>query len=292
MPWDVDAGVPRLEVMRRRPRMPRFRPPLVFVHGAFVSAACWDVHFLPWFASRGFTALAPSLRGHGGSEGELRMAGIMDYVRDLERAVESLDEPPVLIGHSMGGLVVQRYLERHSAAAAVLLASVPPAGLMQSTLRLMLSDPLLCSQIGLMQGFGPAAMDQDIACRAIFSDHVPPAELREYSRFMQAESQRAIWDMTAGALPRPWRVERLPMLVIGAGDDALFTAGESERTARAYGAELYLEPGMAHAMMLEPGWEAVAGRIEEWLLRRLGEAGASATTGSDPTAQDVPIAGG
>ncbi len=262
----ADAA-PALEIIRRAPRDQVFRTPLVFVHGAYVGAWCWDVHFLPWFAERGFGVQAVSLRGHGASAGELNRAGIADFVDDLHRVVVELDAPPVLIGHSMGGLVIQKYLERYSARAAVLMASVPPTGLLRSTLRLLMSDPMLMTQLGLVQNRGPQSADMKIARRAVFSDHLPAEELARYSARMQRESQRALWDMTAGLLPRPWRVdERMPMLVIGAAEDALFPVAESRATATAYGADLHIEPDMAHAMMLEPGWRGVAERLVQWLL--------------------------
>lgn len=264
------AAEPRLEIILRRPRRAVFRAPLLFLHGAFVGAWCWETHFLPYFVERGFTVCAPSLRGHGRSAGrqQLQHTGLPEFVRDLERVVEELEHPPVLIGHSMGGLIIQKYLERHIVPAAVLMASVPPHGLLQSSMRLMLSDPLLLTQLTILQGIGSGVTDLSIARRAVFSDQLPEAELLEYARKLQPESQQALWDMTVGALPRPWRMRAPPMLVIGARNDALFSIAEVKQTAQAYGADLHLQPDMAHAVMLEPGWEAVAQRIIDWLADR------------------------
>ncbi len=266
-PWLVEPRreAPTLEILRRQPRRLRFRTPLVFVHGAFVGAWCWDEHFLPYVAERGFAASALSLRGHGGSSGRLESAGIGDYVADLARVVDGLEQPPVLIGHSMGGLVIQKYLERHPARAAVLMASVPPTGLMHSTLRLLMADPMLLTQLTLMQSAGPRSVDVDVTRRALFSEHIPAGELAVYGERMQPESQRALWDMTAGVLPRPWRIGGVPMLVVGAENDSLFNTAEVRATAGAYRADLYLVPDTAHAMMLEPGWRNVADHILGWL---------------------------
>jgi pimeloyl-ACP methyl ester carboxylesterase len=121
---------PRLEVLSRAPARPRNAPPLLFVHGAWHGAWCWDEHFLGYFSQLGFSAHAVSLRGHGESEGKerLRFARLSDFVEDLEQTVDALPATPVLIGHSMGGFVVQKYLERRRAPLAVLLASIPPGG--------------------------------------------------------------------------------------------------------------------------------------------------------------------
>lgn len=99
--------------------------PLLFVHGAWHAAWCWDEHFLDFFADKGYRALAVSLRGHGNSPTPkpLRSCSIADYVDDVASVADSLPTRPVLIGHSMGGFIVQKYLESHEAPAGVLVAS-------------------------------------------------------------------------------------------------------------------------------------------------------------------------
>lgn len=95
--------------------------PLIFVHGAWHAAWCWDEHFLDYFAARGYRALAVSLRGHGGSATSkpLRGLSIADYVEDVRAVANTLPTLPVVIGHSVGGLIVQKYLESQSVAVSV-----------------------------------------------------------------------------------------------------------------------------------------------------------------------------
>jgi pimeloyl-ACP methyl ester carboxylesterase len=85
-------------------------PPLLFVHGAWHGAWCWDEHFLDFLADRGFRAVALSLRGHGNSPTDKRLSrcSIADYVHDVVSVAETLPTPPVVIGHSMGGFVAQK----------------------------------------------------------------------------------------------------------------------------------------------------------------------------------------
>ncbi|MFV8833761.1 alpha/beta fold hydrolase [Aquisalimonas sp.] len=263
---------PELEVVHRAPAAENRRdaPPLLFVHGAYAGAWCWDEHFLPWFAEQGFDAYAVSLRGHGTSHGRdsLDQAGVRDYVADVHNVVESMDRRPVIIGHSMGGMVVQKYLEQYEAAGAVLMASVPPGGLSSSVMRLMTSDPLLFAQISMVQGGARELVDTENAGRAIFSDDLDPVLRDGYGARMQSESQRALMDMTFMDLPRRWRMHIPPMLVLGAGRDALFSISEVKRTARNYRADLQIYPDMAHAMMLETGWSLPARAIRDWIIER------------------------
>src|ERR1700733_13631492 len=108
-----------LEVLTREPARTAGKPPLLFVHGGGHAAWCWEEHFLPSFAAQGHPAHALSLRAQGGNGREgIRFARIDGYVADVAEVAGRMSRPPVLVGHSMGGLVVQRHLERGSAPPA------------------------------------------------------------------------------------------------------------------------------------------------------------------------------
>ncbi len=255
----------QLEIIEARPRSGGTGRPLLFLHGAFAGAWCWSKHFLPYFAEQGFRACALSLRGHGGSPGRdhLDWLSISDYVHDLEEAVETVGGDPVLVGHSMGGFVVQKYLERNSAAGVVLMASVPPQGLLAASLTLAFSNPGLFADVNSMMHRGRASLAT--MQHALFASPVPLEELQAYYRLMQPESQRAMWDMTFFDLPH-LRRERCPqMLVLGAERDILVPPSQAEQAAHAYGVEAEIFAGMAHVMMLEADWQKVADRIIEWV---------------------------
>ncbi|MDP2639561.1 MAG: alpha/beta fold hydrolase, partial [Betaproteobacteria bacterium] len=148
-----ESGVAQqLEIIEACPPAGGSGRPLLFVHGAFAGAWCWSKHFLPYFSEQGFRACALSLSGHGGSPGRERLdwLSIADYVRDLEQAVGTVGGDPVLIGHSMGGFVVQKYLERAAAPGVVLMASVPPQGLLSASIALAFSNPGLFADLNAM----------------------------------------------------------------------------------------------------------------------------------------------
>jgi alpha-beta hydrolase superfamily lysophospholipase len=257
-----------LELLSRFPAQRSSRAPLLFVHGAWHGAWCWEKHFLPYFARRGRAAHALSLRAHGNNDRQgLRFKRIDDYVADVAHVAAHFDRVPVLIGHAMGGLVVQRYLEGVSAPAAILLASVPPRGVLGATLRLAARHPLLCLAANATWDLYPLIRTPELA-REIFLGE--KAEIDEATRLwkrMQGESYLAFVDMLVLRRPRPRTVRRggTPFLVLGGTADTVFTEAEVRRTAEAYGVEAEMFPGMAHDMMLDPGWRAVADRILAWL---------------------------
>ena len=133
----------KLEMISRYPIKDQYPTPLLFIHGTLHTAACWDAHFLDYFAEHGYAAHALNLRGHGNSEGrdKLRWTRIADFVDDVANAVQQLPHPPILIGHSMGGIIIQKYLEEHDAPAAVLLSSAAPAGLLPTAIRTARREP-------------------------------------------------------------------------------------------------------------------------------------------------------
>lgn len=257
-----------LEVVSRVPDAGARPTPLLFIHGAYAAAWCWEEHFLPYFAAAGYACYALSLSGHGRSRGRehLDSLSLRDYVRDVEEVVVSLPAPPVLIGHSMGGMVIQKYLERAPLPAAVLMASVPPQGLWSSAVGLAFRNPTLLQNLNNLMGGGrvdPAALRE-----ALFAQPIAPEKLDEYYRRMQRESLRAIWDMTLFDLPRTHRMKLPPLLVLGAEHDHLIPASQVKLTAAAYGVEARIFPGMGHGMMLESGWNTVAEHVRSWLEAR------------------------
>jgi pimeloyl-ACP methyl ester carboxylesterase len=259
----------RLESLSKRPSDGERPTPLLFIHGMMLGAWSWDAHFLEYFARHGFAAHAVNLRGHGDSEGRdrLRWTRIADFVDDVDAAVRRLPGPPILIGHSMGGFIIQKYLEDHDVPGAVLLSSPSPAGLWRTALRIARRHPLAFARVNSTLDLRPVIATPALAREAFFSAEFPDEELRVYWKRMQdGESYLAFLDMVALNLPNPAKVTT-PLLVLGVGRDNMLERRDIEATARAYHAEFEIITDVAHNSMLEARWEAVAERILVWLER-------------------------
>jgi pimeloyl-ACP methyl ester carboxylesterase len=259
----------QLELITRAPN-PNPRPtPLLFVHGAWHGAWCWDVHFLPYFAQHGYVAHALSLRGHGKSQSDkpLRFLRAADYIADIVSIVQELERSPIIIGHSLGGYLVQKYLESNDAVAGILLASIPSHGALPFFLRFGLRHPLQFLKAHLTFSGYPFVETLRLTKESFFSPGMPDDQVRAYYSGIQAESLLSGYDAALLHLPRPKRV-KTPLLILGAANDRVFTPREVEATARAYGTQAEIFPHMAHDMMLEAGWQQVADRIIAWLQAR------------------------
>jgi pimeloyl-ACP methyl ester carboxylesterase len=259
-----------LEVRSQHPARSNGRPPLLFVHGGYCDAWCWDRYFLPWFAAQGYAAHAVSLRGHGASGGRetLFVAGVDDYAIDVEQVAAGLDSPPVLIGHSMGASVVEHLLVKGPVRAAALLAPVPPGGLGPIAGRLLALQPEYL--VNLQRLDAPhLAGDVLAALRPLyFSADVSAEVLSEALFHLGPESPRAILDLTLR-----WHSDRsgVPVtpLVLGAEGDRIATPGDARATAALYETEALIVPGLAHMMMLERQWERAAQPLLDWLKREV-----------------------
>lgn len=249
----------------------RKAPALLFVHGAYCGAWCWQPRFLPWFARHGYDCHALSFEGHAGSAGHDYLAAIRidDFRRNLESLIDSLPAPPVVIAHSMGGFVLQQLLVGRPLPGAVFLASVPPTGMAAPALRLMAGAPSLFIKLNLFQRghYGPGL---DELRDLLFSPDVPEDMLELSIRHFQPESERAIMDM---ALVNPLGIGRptpTPALVLGGAEDRLISPEDVVSTARLMDTSAEILPGFGHMMMLDTRWERCAERILEWLEKTVG----------------------
>ncbi len=263
-----------LELLIHQPTHDVKRTPLLFVHGFVHAAWCYEDYFLPYFAQQGYNAAALSLQGHGASpvQGSLRWKRLVKhYVADVAQAAAQLEQQfgtrPVIIGHSMGGIITQHYLARHMAPAGILLASCPTHGVIMTVLRSAWKYPLRFLRANLMLDFSGVHDTPEIFQREFFSADMPREQVMKHFNRRQPESFMAVMDMLLFALPNPAKV-RVPILVIAAENDVLFHPWEEERLARAYRAEYALFPNMAHDVMLEKDWQHVADKILAWLQQQ------------------------
>jgi pimeloyl-ACP methyl ester carboxylesterase len=262
---------------------PSGRPTLLFVHGSFCGAWVWAEHFLPFFAEAGWRCVAVSLRGHGKSAGqkELDSFGLADYVADVASAARGLDRPPVVVGHSMGGLVAQRFVQRHKVAGLALLAPASLSGLGGSFVSMSLRHPALLRALGRVQSGKLEAADFEAIGRGLFSQDFPADLALRYLPLFQRESLRANLELMApqwfSVIGRP----RLPALVMGGLDDCFVPSADVRLTSMVWGAETHILD-VPHPMMLDTSWRVPAGILADWLARQF-DPSASLSPGAPST---------
>ncbi len=261
--WSFPPPPVARELLEVRPAAPvHGRPPLLCVHGAGMGAWAFE-RWLPAAAEAGWHAVAVSLRGHGGSEVPERFTTttLRHYEHDVLQAITELPAPPVLVGHSLGAVVVQRVLERYrSAPAGVLLSPPPPDHGLALLGALARHDPvtLLRGALGLTTRPRP---------RTLVGPATPVEQAVALAERVGPEPAAAALQVT---LPRRAPVIRTPVLVISGGADRIVPPATAARTARLLGTRAHLYRGLGHSLLLEVGWEDVLRHVLAWLEVQVG----------------------
>lgn len=242
--------------------------PLFFQHGAWQGAWCWN-RFLDYFSSLGYEAHAISLPAHGKSsmkKGSINRYSLQDYVDCMASEVAKVSPKPVLVGHSMGGAIVQKYLETHGVPGAVLLASVPVRGFIGGALRLLRRSPWQAIKTALLMDGYALVETPDLAAVHLLSADTS-IDLQDFHSHLVPESIRAFLSILSPSL-HPEKVSS-PVLVLAGGKDALLSLEEERMTASALNAKFVVFPGQAHNLMMEPAWRQVADAIDAWVTNEL-----------------------
>jgi pimeloyl-ACP methyl ester carboxylesterase len=236
------------------------RPPLLFIHGAFVGHEPF-AGWMKMLARRGWPGVAAARRGRQGV-GPDSAAGltIADYVDDTLRTIDALGEAPVIIGHSLGGLIAQKIAELGRCRAAVLLAPAPAGMLTAQPVALPALLPML-PKILLGQPVRPSCR----TCETIALNRIPVEDRTRIHDSLVHESGRVYREMIFGTFRVDAAKVHCPMLVMGGRDDRIVSVALVRRTAERYGAKLKIYEGHGHWLLEEPGWETLAAEVGAWL---------------------------
>lgn len=247
---------------------------VLLVHGMWGGGHEWR----PWrelFERRGFRCLAPTLRHHDVDPADppppgLATTSLLEYAADLETQVLAEGGPVLAVGHSMGGLLVQKLAARGLVRAAVLLAPASPAGV----LGLRPSVIRSFRRALLRWGFWRKPHRPTLA-EATYSvlHRVPPPEREAIHGTFVWESGRAaaeiglwLFDPNRASAVDPELV-RCPLLHLAGVEDRITPVSVQRRTAARYGDRVTFREleGHAHWLLAEPGWEEVAAAAAGWL---------------------------
>jgi pimeloyl-ACP methyl ester carboxylesterase len=243
-------------------------PAIVFVHGLFHGSWCWQKTFVPYFEKKGFNCFSFDLRGHGTSEGkeQLNKFNLDDYVNDLSSIIQRTNGKIVLIGHSMGSALVERYIQKNKIDLGVLLTPPPLTGAMPAFSRLGKKvGRLNLLKFALFKDPYIVIKNPKVSKLMFFTDKLSDDEYQTYYNLLGQESYKVCMELTKPFIEGELNPLKVPLLLIGANQDGFFTREETDDVGKKYGINpIYFNGG--HDLMLEENWSEVADAIFGWIV--------------------------
>lgn len=251
---------------------------VVFLTGAFVSSSCWH-EWKAFFEEHGYTCLVPAWpfkdasvltlrsRQPDARVASIRLAQLTDYFADL---VAKLPEKPILIGHSIGGLLTQLLLQRDLAAAGVAIHSVPPQGVITFKWSFYRS---VWGPLGYFTPVNESFLMSFKQWQYAFTNGMTPAEQRAgYRDFVIPESKRISRDGLTAAAKVDFTRPHAPLLFLAGSTDHIIPASLNYSNYRRYqhdgSVTAYRElPGRNHFVLSQPGWREDALCVLTWLAQ-------------------------
>ena len=237
---------------------PKFTAPMLLVHGLWCTATIWR-QSMGYFAHRGWTCHAVTLRGHAKTQPTISVADVCfaDYLADVRGAIAACDTMPVILGHDLGGLLAL-CCDASTVRAVVALAPLVP--------RRLASTP------------NPALSRLGARVAMLRARPLPPPHGRLAAEYFDArapggtapESSCLARELARDDFPISTRRDT-PALVLAGGHDRFCRAQDVARLAEHAGAEFQLVEDARHSMPWQPGWEHRVAEIHRWLIRSLGD---------------------
>ncbi|AXB44947.1 alpha/beta hydrolase [Amycolatopsis albispora] len=257
---------------------------IVLIHGLWMTPLSWQ-NWLERYEKAGYTVLAPAWPGAEGDIEDVRRdpsklngLGVTEVADHYERLIRQLDRPPILVGHSFGGTIVQVLLSRGLGAAGVALDPAPIKGVLRlpvSSIRSSLPVLKNPANRGRTVGLTPEQFHYGFANTLNAADsrqawerfHIPaPGRPLFQAAFANFNPNAA----TKVDLRKP---DRAPLLLVAGGSDRIVPPSlvreAHHRYRRSPAVTEYVEfAGRSHFIAGEPGWEEVADHVLDWAVRQ------------------------
>jgi pimeloyl-ACP methyl ester carboxylesterase len=259
------------------------RAPVMLIHGAWLSSRSWET-FADYFRNKGYDVSAPEWPRKQGDVEELRQdteaiegLGLNEIVGHYEAQIRALDEAPVLIGHSFGGLIVELLLDRGLGRAGVAMSPAPPKGILVLPFSSLKAAAPALAHASRWHGVVPLTLEE--FTYGFVNTFSPEEAKAAYDKYAVPESGQIFYEAGFANfhLHPPTELDfknerRAPLLIVGAEKDNTVPASLAKKQYEKYAKSLaqidYIEfPGRPHLMMVADGWEEIAGAIADWVAR-------------------------
>lgn len=249
---------------------------IVFIHGLFVNNTSWE-NWKAYFEAQGYAVHTPANPGHEGIPSKLRekihpdltATGFEDVVKNAVKLIDSLPEKPIVVGHSLAGLVVQKLIELDKVVAGVSIDGAPPKNVMAPLSTLKIVFPV----VNFFKGSSAYTGSKEWYHKAFFNNYTKEESDKLYETIAVPESRKIARDTVLKSYAKiDFTKPHKPLLFIGGTNDAIFPAQFTARIAGKYKdknskVDVKLFEGRSHFICGEHGWEEVAKYVQNWIER-------------------------
>jgi len=239
-------------------------PPILLVPGALNGAWVWQDNFKPFFETAGFDVHTFEFPSHSARGLRRQALALADYREHLVNKIAELAKPPILIAHSLGGLVSLQVMHLVPVSAVALLSPVPPDGVLRSMVAMALRSPINAAK--MIAAIADARLARIASApEGMHSDTSSPDGVAWMAGQLRSESllalTQALWQ------PMPSAEAPAPLHFYGATGDHIIPPEEVCRAAELYSAPVTIYEGMSHAFQVERDWAQIASDILSWLSK-------------------------
>ena len=249
---------------------------VVFIHGMYMTPLCWE-HWLDFYQGKGYRCVAPAWPGrdqpidtlrknHPDPQlGKLTLRHVLEH---LTGTIKTVGEKPILIGHSMGGLIVQLLLQQDLAAAGVAIDSAPPQGVFTAQWSFIKSNwPHINPFVPKSQ---PIQMTFE-RFQYAFVNTLPLEEQRAaFERYVVPESRGVPRESLTAVGKVDFQKRRPPLLLIAGAADHIIPAALNKSNFDKYRSSPSVTDfkefaGRTHFIIGQKDWKEVADYVLSWL---------------------------
>lgn len=246
---------------------------IVFIHGLFVNNTSWS-EWKSYFEAQGYTCYTPANPYHEGNPADLRAnispelnnVGFEDVVMNIAKFIDTLPEKPIVIGHSLAGLVVQKLIEMDKAVAGVSIDGAPPKNVFAPFQTIKTVFPV----VNFFR-FSPFMGSKEWYHYAFFNNMTREESDKEFEKIAVPESRTIARDTLLKSFANVnFKKPHNPLLFIGGEKDNIFPANFTKKIAGSYKdansiTDFKSFANRSHYICGEKGWQEVADYVLNWL---------------------------